>query len=317
MRSPSRREIGHGSLAEKALLPILPSEDEFPYAIRIVSDILESNGSSSMATVCGGSLSLMDAGAPIKAPVAGIAMGLVLEGENSVVLSDILGDEDHIGDMDFKIAGTAEGVTAVQMDIKVSGVTRSILQQALSQAKEGRLKILEIMNHTINTPRAEMSPYAPRILTIQIRPEKIKDLIGPGGKIIRGLQEETGVDIDVENDGTVSIASTNPEAAAKAISRIKELTQSAEVGKIYLGKVKKIAEFGAFVEILPGTQGLIHISQLSSKRVKKVTDVLKDGDEVLVKVLEIDRAGKIRLSRREALGKVVEEKGNVPKDNAS
>jgi len=308
LRSPSRREIGHGALAERALLSILPSEEEFPYAIRIVSDILESNGSSSMATVCGGSLSLMDAGVPVKAPVAGIAIGLILEGGNSFILSDILGDEDHIGDMDLKVAGTSKGITAIQMDIKVSGVTRTIFEQALAQARRGHLKILDIMSHTINAPRAELSPYAPRIVTLKINTEKIKILIGPGGKTIKGLQEETGVDIDVENDGTVSVASTNPEAAASAIAKIKALTQSAEVGKIYLGKVKKIAEFGAFVEILPGTQGLIHISQLSTQRIKNVRDILKEGDEVLVKVLEIDRMGKIRLSRKEALGKVVPEK---------
>jgi len=311
LRSPSRREIGHGALAERALLSILPSEEEFPYAIRIVSDILESNGSSSMATVCGGSLSLMDAGVPVKAPVAGIAMGLVLEGSSSFILSDILGDEDHIGDMDLKVAGTSKGITAIQMDIKVKGVTRTIFEQALAQARHGHLKILDIMHHAISAPRAELSPYAPRIVTFKIDTEKIKTLIGPGGKTIKGLQEETGVDIDVENDGTVSVASTNPEAAASAISKIKALTQSVEVGKIYLGKVKKIAEFGAFVEILPGTQGLIHISQLSTQRIKKVRDILKEGDEVLVKVLEIDRMGKVRLSRKEALGKVVPEKEHV------
>jgi len=311
LRSPSRREIGHGALAERALLSILPSEEEFPYAIRIVSDILESNGSSSMATVCGGSLSLMDAGVPVKAPVAGIAMGLVLEGSSSFILSDILGDEDHIGDMDLKVAGTSKGITAIQMDIKVTGVTKTIFEQAIAQARKGHLKILEIMSRAINAPRAELSPYAPRIVTLKIDTEKIKILIGPGGKTIKGLQEETGVDIDVENDGTVSVASTNPEAAASAISKIKALTQSVEVGKIYLGKVKKIAEFGAFVEILPGTQGLIHISQLSTQRIKKVRDILKEGDEVLVKVLEIDRMGKIRLSRKEALGKVVPEKEHV------
>jgi len=301
LRGPGRREIGHGNLAERALLPVLPAEESFPYTIRIVSEILESNGSTSMATVCGGSLALMDAGVPVSAPVAGIAMGLIKEGEHVRVLSDILGDEDHLGDMDFKVAGTSEGVTSLQMDIKIGGVNRDVMQQALHQAKEGRLHILGIMNDTLPTPRTNVSGHAPRIITLKVKPDKIREIIGPGGKVIRGIIEATGVKMDVEDDGTVRIASVDEEASRKAIEMVQRIAAEAEVGKIYKGTVRKIVEFGAFVEILPGTDGLLHISQLAPERVRKVTDVLKEGDEVMVKVLEIDRQGKIRLSRKEAL----------------
>jgi polyribonucleotide nucleotidyltransferase len=288
-------------LAERALVPVLPSEDSFPYTIRIVSEILESNGSTSMATVCGGSLALMDAGVPVLAPVAGIAMGLIKEGEHVRVLSDILGDEDHLGDMDFKVAGTPEGITSLQMDIKISGVNRDIMRQALHQAREGRLHILGIMNETLATARTAVSGHAPRIITLKVKPEKIREIIGPGGKVIRGIIEATGVKIDVEDDGTVTIASSDEVAARKAIEMVQRIAAEAEIGKIYKGTVRKIVEFGAFVEILPGTDGLVHISQLAPERVRKVTDVLKEGDEVMVKVLEIDRQGKIRLSRKDAL----------------
>jgi polyribonucleotide nucleotidyltransferase len=310
LRSPGRREIGHGNLARKAMLPILPAPEAFPYTIRIVSEILSSNGSSSMATVCGGSLSLMDAGVPVKAPVAGIAMGLLKEGDEVVVLSDILGDEDHAGDMDFKVCGTRNGVTAMQMDIKIDGLTESILRKALAQAREGRLFILEKLDETLSAPRADISMYAPRITTVKVRPEKVRDVIGSGGKNIRHIISETGVTIDVEDDGTVTIASSDAEAAARAVAMVKWLTEDAEIGKIYVGTVKKIVDFGAFVEILPGTEGLVHISQLAKERVNKVTDVLQEGDEVMVKVLEIDKQGKIRLSRKEALG------ANVQKDDS-
>ncbi len=301
LRSPGRREIGHGALAERALTPIIPSEEEFPYTVRIVSEVLESNGSSSMATVCGGSLSLMDAGVPIKAPVAGVAMGLIREGDEVRVLSDILGDEDHLGDMDFKVAGTEAGVTAVQMDIKIGGVTRAIMSKALEQARESRLHILGVMNGTIARPRADLSTYAPRIVTIRIKPDRIRDLIGPGGKVIRGIVEETGAKIDVEDDGTVRVASADGTALQKALDRIRAITAEAEVGRIYRGTVRKIVDFGAFVEIFPGTDGLVHISQLANERVRKVSDVLKEGDVIDVKVLEVDRSGKIRLSRKDAL----------------
>ena len=301
LRSPGRREIGHGALAERALRHVMPAEDKFPYTVRIVSDIMESNGSSSMASVCGGCLSLMDAGVPIKAPVAGIAMGLIKEGEKIAILSDILGDEDHLGDMDFKVCGTEAGITSIQMDIKIGGVTRDILERALSQAAEGRKHILGEMLKSIQTPRAEISAYAPRITTIKIRPERIKDVIGPGGKVIKEITAQTGCAINIEDDGSISIASSDQERVAAAIKRIRDLTQEAEVGKTYLGTVRKIAEFGAFVEIFPGTDGLIHISELSDKRVKSVSDVLSEGEEVLVKVISVDRAGKIRLSRKEAL----------------
>jgi len=301
LRGPGRREIGHGALARRAILPILPSQDEFPYTIRIVSEILSSNGSSSMATVCGGSLSLMDAGVPVKDVVAGVAMGLLKDGDNVVILTDILGDEDHAGDMDFKVCGTQKGITALQMDIKIDGITEDILRKALYQAKEGRLFIIDKMKETLSEPRQEISIYAPRITTMKVRPERIRDVIGTGGKTIRQIISETGVSIDVEDDGTITIASNDVEAASKAIDMINWLTEEAEIGKVYLGTVKKVVDFGAFVEILPGTEGLVHISQLARERVNKVTDILKEGDKVPVKVLDVDRNGKIRLSRKEAL----------------
>jgi polyribonucleotide nucleotidyltransferase len=301
LRSPGRREIGHGALAERALLAVLPAKEEFPYTVRVVSEILESNGSSSMATVCGGTLSLMDAGVPIKAPVAGIAMGLIKEGDAIRVLSDILGDEDHLGDMDFKVAGTAEGITALQMDIKIGRVTRDIMREALYQAREGRLHILKAMTATLAGPRTDISAHAPRIVTLKIRPDKIRDVIGPGGKVIRSIIEETGVKIDVEDDGTVLVASADGVSMQRAIDLIKAITAEAEVGRIYKGTVRKIVDFGAFVEILPGTDGLLHISQIGPGRVNRVSDVLKEGDEIMVKVLEVDKQGKIRLSRREAM----------------
>ena len=302
MRGAGRREIGHGALAERALRAVLPTDvEKFPYTVRIVSDILESNGSSSMASVCGGCLALMDAGVPITAPVAGIAMGLVKEGDNVAILSDILGDEDHLGDMDFKVCGTKNGITSIQMDIKISGIDKQIFVTALEQARVGRLHILERMATALAESRPEINRYAPRITTIRIRPERIRDVIGPGGKVIKDIIARTGASINVEDDGSVSIASSNQEQVDQAIKMIKNLTQDAEIGKIYLGTVRKIAEFGAFVEIFPGTDGLIHISELSDKRVKAVTDVLHEGDEVLVKVLSVDRQGKIRLSRKEAL----------------
>ena len=302
LRSPGRREIGHGALARKALLPVLPSEETFPYTIRIVSEILSSNGSSSMATVCSSLLSLMDAGVPVKDIVAGIAMGLLKDDSNVVVLSDIIGDEDHAGDMDLKVCGTKKGITALQMDIKIGGITEDILRLALRQAKEGRLFIIEKLRETIAEPRNDISQYAPRITTLKVRPEKVRDVIGSGGKNIRQIINETGVTIDVEDDGTVTIASNDAEAASRAVAMVKWLTEDAEIGKIYRGTVKKIVDFGAFVEILPGTEGLVHISQLSNERVKSVTDVLHEGEEVMVKVLEIDKQGKIRLSRKDALG---------------
>ena len=301
LRGPSRREIGHGALAERALTPILPSEEAFPYTIRVVSEVLESNGSSSMATVCGGSLALMDAGVPIKAAVAGIAMGLVKEGDRVRVLTDILGDEDHLGDMDFKVAGTATGVTAIQMDNKVGGVTREVMRQALHQSRDARLYVLDVMQKAIEAPRKEVSEFAPRIVTLRIKPDKIREVIGPGGKVIRGIVEETGCKIDIEDDGTVRIASADAAALQKAINTIQGITAEPEIGKIYKGTVRKIVDFGAFVEIFPGTDGLVHISQLSKERVRRVEDVLHEGDEVMVKVLDVDRSGKIRLSVREAL----------------
>jgi len=301
LRGPGRREIGHGALAERALRGMLPRSEDFPYTVRVVSDILESNGSSSMASVCGGTLSLMDAGVPIKAPVAGIAMGLVKEGEKIAILSDILGDEDHLGDMDFKVCGTKDGITSIQMDIKITGLTTEIMSRALEQARRGRLHILGEMLKALDAPRKEISKYAPRITTIMIRPEFIKNVIGPGGKVIKDIINRTGASINIEDSGRVDIASNNAEAVQQAITMIQALTREAEVGKIYLGTVRKIAEFGAFVELFPGTDGLIHISELSEKRVRSVSDVLKEGDEVMVKVISIDRSGKIRLSRKEAL----------------
>jgi len=310
LRGPGRREIGHGALARRALLPLLPTQEEFPYTIRIVSDILSSNGSSSMASVCGGALCLMDAGVPVKGVAAGIAMGLLKEGENVVVLSDILGDEDHAGDMDFKVCGTDKGITAMQMDIKIDGITEDILRRALYQARDGRLFIIGKIRETIDKPRESLSVYAPRITTIKVRPDRIRDVIGTGGKNIRQIISETGVSIDVEDDGTVMIASNDAEAAERAVAMVRWLTEEAEVGKTYLGTVKKVVDFGAFVEILPGTEGLVHISQLDAKRVNRVTDVVKEGDKVPVKVIEIDRSGKIRLSRKDALGE------NVPKNRS-
>jgi polyribonucleotide nucleotidyltransferase len=301
LRSPSRRDIGHGALAERAILPVLPSNENFPYTIRVVSEVLESNGSSSMATVCGSSLSLMDAGVPTKAPVAGIAMGLIMEGGKVAVLSDILGDEDHLGDMDFKVAGTAEGITAIQMDIKVVGVSKDVLGRVLHQSREGRLHILSKMAETISEPRKDLSRHAPRIVTLQVKQEKIRDIIGPGGKIIRSIIDQTGVKMDVEDSGLVKLASPNYESIEKAIQMIKALTQEVEVGALYSGKVKKILNFGAIVEIYPGTDGLVHISQLEETHVKEVTDVLKEGDDVWVKVIEVDPQGRIRLSRKAAL----------------
>jgi len=311
MRSPGRREIGHGALAERALLPVIPDESEFPYTIRLVSEILESNGSSSMASVCGSTLSLMDAGVPIKAPVAGIAMGLVKEGNEVVVLTDIQGLEDHLGDMDFKVAGTSKGITALQMDIKIDGVNREILTQALAQAREARLFILEKMAETISVPRTELSTYAPKIVTMQINPDKIRDVIGPGGKVITKIIAETGVKIDIEDDGTVYIASKDQDNINRAINWITDLTAEVEVGKTYLGKVSRVTNFGAFVEILPGKDGLCHISQLDLERVNKVEDIVKLGDKILVKVTEIDNMGRVNLSRKEVLkaepDRVVEE----------
>jgi polyribonucleotide nucleotidyltransferase len=301
LRSPSRREIGHGALAERAILPVLPSSESFPYTIRIVSEVLESNGSSSMATVCGATLSLMDAGVPIKAPVAGIAMGLILEEGESVVLSDILGDEDHLGDMDFKMAGTSEGVTAIQMDIKVQGISKEVMRKVLDQSREGRFHILSRMRETISEPRKDLSRHAPRIVSLQVKQEKIRDIIGPGGKNIRSIVDQTGVKIDVDDSGLVKLASPNYEAIEKAIYMIKRLTQEVEVGALYTGKVVRILGFGAIVELFPGTDGLVHISQLAEGHVKEVSDVLKEGDEVLVKVIDIDPQGRIRLSRKAAL----------------
>src|SRR3990172_634855 len=301
LRSPGRREIGHGSLAERALAKVLPSKEEFPYTIRIVSDILESNGSSSMATVCGASMALMDAGAALKAPVAGIAMGLVKEGDRVGILTDIMGSEDHYGDMDFKVAGTEEGITALQMDIKIKGVSVDIMRQALAQAMEAPLFVLQKMAETIKAPRPQLSPFAPRFVTIRIRPEKIREIIGPGGKVIRGIQEKTGAKIDVEDDGKVTVFSSSSEKAQAAIDIIQDICREAELDRIYLGKVKSIKEFGAFVEIMQGTEGLLHISQIAEARIRAVGDVLTEGDEVLVKVIEIDANGKVRLSRKQAL----------------
>jgi polyribonucleotide nucleotidyltransferase len=306
LRGPGRREIGHGKLAERALSKVLPKHEDFSYTIRIVSEITESNGSSSMATVCGGSLSMMDAGVSTLAPIAGVAMGLMKEGSEFHVLTDILGDEDHLGDMDFKVAGSEKGITAVQMDIKILGVNSDVLERALAQARDGRLHILGEMKKAISDPRSDLSPYAPRIITIKVKPERIKDVIGPGGRVVKEIIAKTGCSIDIEDDGSIHIGSTDPDCAQQAIDMVKELTQEAEVGKLYMGTVRKITDFGAFCEIIPGTDGLLHISELSDKRVEKVTDVLREGDEVLVKVVGIDRQGKIRLSRKEALGQKLE-----------
>ncbi len=299
--NPGRREVGHGALAHRAIAAVLPTKEVFPYTIRIVSEILESNGSSSMATVCGGSMSLMDAGVPLTAPVAGIAMGLVKEGDKVGILTDIMGSEDHYGDMDFKVAGTEKGITALQMDIKIAGVSVDIMRQALAQAREARLHVLGKMAETIKAPRPVLSEYAPRFVTIRIRPEKIREIIGPGGKVIRGIQEKTGAKIDVEDDGKVTVFSSSSEKAQMAVDIIQDICREAELDRIYLGKVKSIKEFGAFVEIMQGTEGLLHISQIAEARIRAVGDVLTEGDEVLVKVIEIDANGKVRLSRKQAL----------------
>ncbi len=301
LRSPGRREIGHGALAERGLLPVIPSEEEFPYTIRLVSEVLESNGSSSMASVCASTLSLMDAGVPIKAPVSGVAMGLVKEGEHFTILTDIQGLEDALGDMDFKVAGTAKGITAIQMDIKIDGINKEIFQQALAQAKKGRAFILGKMLECISEPRKELKKYAPKITTLKVNPDKIKDIIGPGGKVIKKIVEETGAKIDIEDDGTVYIAAVNSESADKAIATIKGITAEPEVGKIYTGKVTRIMNFGAFVEFMPGREGLVHISQLAKERVEKVEDVVSVGDEIVVKLVEIDSKGRMNLSRKAAL----------------
>ncbi len=300
MRGAGRREIGHGALAERAISGVLPTEEAWPYAMRVVSDILESNGSSSMATVCGASLSLMDAGVPLKAPVAGVAMGLVKEGEQYAILTDIAGAEDHYGDMDFKVAGTKDGITALQMDIKVAGITSQIMREALAQAKRGRLHILGKMEEVISTGREKISDFAPRFYTVQIPVDKIRDLIGPGGKMIRSIVEQTGVKIDVEDSGLVKVASSDQASAAKALQIIGDLTATAEVGKTYLGKVTRLADFGAFVEIIPGTDGLLHISEVAEHRIGDIRDELKEGDQVLVKVLAVE-GNRIRLSRKAIL----------------
>jgi len=301
LRGPSRREIGHGALAERALEPVIPPETEFPYTVRIVSEVLSSNGSTSMASVCGSALALMDAGVPIKAPVAGIAMGLIKEGDEYAILTDIQGIEDHLGDMDFKVAGTRQGVTALQMDIKIKGITPEIMSEALAQAREARLFILDKMLATIPAPRPQLSPYAPRMTILHIDPEKIGALIGPGGKVVRGIQEQTGVKIDIEDDGTVFVAGVNGAAADRAVEMIKALVEEPEIGKIYLGKVVRTTDFGAFVEILPGQDGMVHISQLADYRVDKVEDVVRIGDEIMVMVTDIDPEGKVRLSRQAVL----------------
>ena len=296
----SRREIGHGALARRAIEAVLPDDADFPYTIRIVSDITESNGSSSMASVCGGVLSLMDAGVPLKAPVAGVAMGLVMEGNKYAILSDIAGAEDHYGDMDFKVTGTREGITALQMDIKIGGINAQIMAEALEQAKKGRMHILSVMEHAIAAPRPDISSYAPRIIQIKINPDKIRDVIGPGGKIIRSLVEETGAKIDVSDDGTISIATASGAAAEAAVARIRGLTAEAEIGQSYLGTVSRIVDFGAFVEIFPGTDGLLHISEIADRRVKDVRDELKEGQQILVKCIGKE-GNKIKLSRKAVL----------------
>lgn len=305
--APGRREIGHGALAERAVKPLLPSKEEFPYTIRVVSEILESNGSSSMATVCGASMSLMDAGVPLRAAVGGIAMGLIKEGEKLVILSDILGDEDHLGDMDFKVAGTERGITALQMDIKIDGVTKEILSEALSQAKTARLHVIGEMNKAIGAPRGDISSHAPRIVSMKIHPDKIRDVIGPGGKIINRLIEETGAQIDIRDSGEILISSPDKESCENAMGRIEKLIEEVEPGKFYIGTVKRVLDFGAIVEMQNGRDGLVHISELEEGRVEKVTDVINEGEELLVKCLSKERDGKIRLSRREALGENIED----------
>lgn len=318
IKGPSRRDIGHGNLAARGVQAVLPEKgDAFPYTIRVVSEVLESNGSSSMATVCGSSLALMDAGVPIKCHVGGIAMGLVKEGDRVAILTDILGDEDHCGDMDFKIVGTEQGVTAVQMDIKCSGLTEEIFSQALEQARRARLFVISRMKETIAKPRDSLSPHAPRIFTLKINPDRIRDLIGPGGRIIRSIQNDTGATIEVEDDGTVHIAASDEAMAQKAVSLVRQLTDEAEVGRTYLGQVVKVTEYGAFVRILPGVEGLLHISELADHKVRRVEDVVREGDEVLVKCINIDKSGKIRLSRREAMAEraLAQEEGDHEGDN--
>ncbi|MEM7645632.1 MAG: polyribonucleotide nucleotidyltransferase [Pseudomonadota bacterium] len=301
MGGQSRREIGHGALAERALKVVLPDHENFPYTIRMVGEVMESNGSSSMGTVCGGTLAMLDAGIPLKGNVAGVAMGLISDGTSTAVLTDILGDEDHLGDMDFKVAGTREGISAIQMDIKIDSITFDVMETALTQAKDGRLHILDKMEEVISTPRGEVSEYAPRIQTIQIKPEKVREVIGAGGKVIKGIIEETGVKVNIEDDGKVHIASTDPEMSKKAIAMVEAICAEAEVGQTYKGKVVKIVDFGAFVEVLPNTQGLLHISEVSNERIRNVSDHLSEGDEIDVKVIDVDRAGRIKLSRKALL----------------
>jgi polyribonucleotide nucleotidyltransferase len=316
LRGPGRREIGHGALAERAIARMLPSHEDFPYTVRIVSEILESNGSSSMASVCGGTLSLMDCGVPVKAPVAGIAMGLIKEGDRMAILSDILGDEDHLGDMDFKVCGTERGVTAIQMDIKIAGLSRTILERALDQAREGRLHILRCMHETLPVPRPELSRWAPRITTLTVKPDQIRIIIGSGGKTIKGITEQTGCAINIEDDGTVSIASADSDAVARAVKIIEGLLEEPEVGKVYQGTVKRVVDFGAFVEILPNTEALLHVSEIAYERTENVSDVLHEGDEVEVKVLSVERDGKIRLSRRALLPVPEGYNGSLPEEGA-
>jgi polyribonucleotide nucleotidyltransferase len=308
IRAPGRREIGHGALGERALEPVIPSEEVFPYTIRLVSEVLESNGSTSQASICASTLALMSAGVPIKAPVAGIAMGLVKEGDRVVVLTDIQGMEDHLGDMDFKVAGTRKGVTALQMDIKIEGINKEILERALDQARKARLFILDHMAKVISEPRKELSPYAPKILTLRIHPDKIRDVIGPSGRVINKIIEETGVKIDIEQDGRIYIASPDPKQNERAKQIIEDLVREVVVGETYLGKVKRVEKYGAFVELFPGKEGLVHISQLDINRVGKVSDVVKVGDSIMVKVTEIDDQGRINLSRKVLLKEQADKK---------
>jgi polyribonucleotide nucleotidyltransferase len=313
LRGPGRREVGHGTLAERAIKPVLPAHEDFPYTIRVVSETLESNGSSSMAAICGSTLALLDAGTPLKAPVAGIAMGLMQDGDRVAILSDILGDEDHLGDMDFKVAGTRDGITALQMDIKVTEIDWAVMERALAQARDGRLHILDCMTEETRNelgdlgPRAALHEFAPRLEVLWVKPDRIRDIIGPGGKVIRAIQETTGAKVDVEDSGRVSVFGPDAEAVARAQAMVEELTQEAEIGRIYLAKVKRIADFGVFAEIFPGTDGLIHISHLAEGRVDKVTDIVSEGDEVMAKCIDIDPTGRIRLSRKEALAQLASE----------
>jgi polyribonucleotide nucleotidyltransferase len=312
MRGPGRREIGHGHLAERALVPILPPQDEFPYTMRLISETLESNGSSSMASICGSTLALMDAGVPIQKHVGGIAMGLILHGKKHAVLTDIQGMEDSLGEMDFKVAGTVDGITAIQMDIKVDGITIDIMREALTQAKKARLSIIDKLKETLPAARTEMSPYAPRMLVVTISPDKIKDVIGPGGKVINKIIADTGAKIDIENDGHVFISAPDGVAAEKAKAMVEALTKSVQVGETYLGTVTRLMNFGAFVAILPGKEGLVHISQLAPQRVERVEDVVKIGDQIMVKVVEIDSQGRINLSRKAIMGGAEGDNGAAP-----